>query len=155
MQGIEHVNSHKKGHGKSAEARIVLIDDCPHFCRIMEAAAQKQGIYLKAYSSLADMYTIANLKKFDLALIDYQLESFCGLEIAEYVDIFFQDLPVVIVSGNDVPHTKPWPASIKGFLTKSLGAVEILQRALAIGEKCRIYQMLEQGTLPSSMTHLI
>ncbi|MGE0173166.1 MAG: response regulator [Oligoflexales bacterium] len=148
MHGIKHVNTHAQGQGPSkSEARIVLIDDCPHFCRIMEAAAKRQGLYLKAYSSLADMYTIANLKNFDLALIDYHLDSFCGLEIAEYVDIFFQDLPVVIVSGDDVPRKKPWPESVKGFLTKSLGAQEILQRALAIGEKCRLYQMLERGTI--------
>ena len=45
---------------------IVLIDDCSDFCNILKAYAKKMQIKLKTFLSLADMYTFAKLKSYDL-----------------------------------------------------------------------------------------
>lgn len=134
-------------------ASIVLIDDCPDFRRIMTGYAQKYNINLKSYASLAEMYTFAHLKNFDLALIDFHLESLCGLEIANYVDIFFDDLPVVIISGDSLQENEEWPRCIKGFIEKKWGPNIMFQRTLEILERCKLYRMLEKRAFTQNVVH--
>lgn len=134
-------------------ASIVLIDDCPDFRRIMTSYAQKYNINLKSYASLAEMYTFAHLKNFDLALIDFHLESLCGIEIANYVDIFFDDLPVVLVSGDSLQESEEWPKCIKGFIEKKWGPNLLLQRSLEILERHRLYRMLEKKAFTQNVVH--
>lgn len=126
------------------KANIVLIDDCLEFRHIMEAWAQVVSVNLKSFASLADMYSFAHLKNYDLAIIDFHLKSFCGIEIAEYVDVFFADLPVVLISGDSLVRKENWPTCIKGFIEKKDGPRAILQKSLQILEKVRYYRCLRQ-----------
>ncbi|MEN9834342.1 MAG: hypothetical protein RL011_535 [Pseudomonadota bacterium] len=113
---------------------LLLIDDDPWFRAVFRVVCEARGIPITTFASLADMPSVAALQDYDLVIVDYFLESFTGTEIAEYVDAFFKQVPVVIVSGGQIPSAvdRGWPASIRGFITKENGAHTILDFALQV-----------------------
>jgi CheY-like chemotaxis protein len=125
---------------------IALIDDNPEFLVLMSYFAQKNNINLTTYESLADMYSFTNLRNFDLILIDYYLEAFTGVEVAEYVETFFQGIPVVLVSSESLKHTPDWPSVIKGHLEKKLGPAKIIANSLKILDRYHFYETLREKT---------
>ena len=129
---------------KPPRISIVLIDDSQVFCSLMLAVSTEFDIDLKAYHSLADMYSFAKLKEFDLAMIDYYLESWSGVEIARYVEVFFSDLPVVLISADTLEMRPNWPACIKGVLAKSIGPQQLFKQSLDIFYRQRFYRLLEE-----------
>jgi CheY-like chemotaxis protein len=102
------------------------------FRSLFKRIADSLGIPVTCHSSLAEMHSFAALKDFDVAVLDYYLESFRGSEIAEYVDVFFRDLPVILISGGEIDgdSQRVWPSCIRGFVGKSSGPYAIIERAL-------------------------
>lgn len=111
---------------------VLLIDDDPAFRALFLAVAGALGIPGRAYASLSEMNSFAELRNYDVVVLDYYLESFKGPEIAEYIDVFFTELPVIMISGGDVDEqaNRVWPSCIQRFLKKSAGPYEILQAAI-------------------------
>jgi DNA-binding NtrC family response regulator len=115
--------------------KLVVIDDDTDFLGLIKACAESMGITAVCFSSLEQLPTLRNLATFDVALIDYYLEDVLGLEIAEYLDIFAPDLPVLLVSGSDVapsPSLIPHPRCVKKFVIKGIGPYAILNRVLGV-----------------------
>ncbi len=129
---------------------IVLIDDCPIFRHVMESTAADMNVDITCFSSLAEMYSLAHFSNYDLALIDYHLDSWCGLEIAKYIDIFFKNLPVVLVSGDSLEKQATWPSSIRDVLDKKVGPRAIIESALSTLDKFLFYQFIEQRTFSTN-----
>jgi len=116
---------------KTKSPKIVLIDDDPIFLNLMEFAAEKAGFEVESYASLGELGHLGSIKKFDLAIVDYQLEQMTGVEIAEYFSVFFADIPLILVSANreeNLDKTK-WPKSITRFVSKHEGFSEVLNAA--------------------------
>ena len=113
--------------------RIVLIDDDPAFGSIMSDFALSRGIQLDHYKTLEDMGSIGRLSDYAVAVVDYDLGNFNGVEIAEYLPVFFCKMPMILISGQnrESSDTKPWPDSIKEFVHKDIGPDRILDKALA------------------------
>jgi len=111
---------------------ILLIDDDEMFRALFKSIADSMGIPVTCHASLAEMHSFAALKDYDVAVFDYYLESFRGPEIAEYVDVFFRELPVILISGGEIDgETKRvWPNCIRRFVAKQSGAYAIIERAL-------------------------
>ncbi len=111
---------------------ILLIDDDELFRALFKQVADSVGIPVTCHASLSEMHSFAALKDFDVAVFDYYLESFRGPEIAEYVDVFFRELPVILISGNDIDgdSQRIWPSCIRRFVAKSSGPYAIIERAL-------------------------
>lgn len=116
---------------------VLLIDDDPQFCALFLGLAKAHGIPARAYSSLSDMTSFAELRNYDVAVLDYYLQSFKGPEIAEYIDVFFSELPVVVISGGELGAVDRdvWPDCIRQFVAKSRGPYEIIKAALAAVRK--------------------
>lgn len=116
---------------------VLLIDDDPQFCALFLHLAKSLGIPARAYASLSDMTTFAELRNYDVAVIDYYLQAFKGPEIAEYIDVFFSELPVVVISGGELGEVdrEVWPECIREFVTKQSGAYRILDAAIAAVKK--------------------
>lgn len=112
---------------------VLLIDDDPQFCALFLALAQSLGVPARAYASLSDMTSFAELRNYDVAILDYYLQAFKGPEIAEYIDVFFSELPVVVISGGDLGEIdrEVWPDCIQQFVTKAAGPYEIMRAAIA------------------------
>lgn len=115
---------HRKG--------LLLIDDDEFFRALFQAIADSLGLPAETYASLSEMPSVGALKDYDVVILDYYLESFRGPEIAEYVDVFFKDLPVLVISGGEITDhdQRAWPACIRRFVPKSSGPYTIIERAL-------------------------
>lgn len=112
--------------------KLVLIDDDQAFCTIMQSFALSRGLALDCFTNLDEMGSIGRLSDYAAAIVDYDLGSMNGIEIAEYLPIFFGDMPMVLVSGQRraAESHKPWPPSIRTFVHKDEGPDTILDRAL-------------------------
>lgn len=111
---------------------LLLIDDDEMFRALFQAIADSMGVPCETFASLSDMPSFAALKEYDVVILDYYLDSFRGPEIAEYVDVFFNDLPVLVISGGEIDdgERRAWPTCIRRFVPKSHGAYSIVERAL-------------------------
>lgn len=126
--------------------RIVLIDDDKDCQMLFQVMGKSMGVEVDCYGSLAEMSTFAKLKQYDLAIFDYFLDSFVGTEIAEYVDAFFPNLPVIIISANDIPSSvKAWPSCVKKFFNKREGPVAIIKKSLEELEKVGFYNQFRNN----------
>ncbi len=127
-----------------ASDKLLVIDDDETFCKIVGAAGRSRGFETRCYSSLVDMGSFARIKEFDVAIIDYYLGSMRGDEIAEYVDTFFRDIPVLIVSAKDfeTDQMAKWPDSVRRFVSKSAGADAIIANTREVLDRHRLLQRL-------------
>jgi len=119
---------------KRAPEKMLVIDDDPAFGQIMKALAEARGIQCDWVPSLESLGRVGRVGDYDLAILDYFLERFTGGEIAEYVDVFFSKIPVVIVSSRPDIHAQQrnWPKCVRLFVDKATGARSILDLALGL-----------------------
>lgn len=131
--------------------KLLVIDDDRAFGAIVSAIARGKGFEPHYFTSLVEMGSFARIRDFDLAIIDYYLGSLRGDEIAEYVDTFFRDIPVMIVSSQEFKEDEisEWPASVRKFVSKMDGAEAIVETARSILKRERLLKRLERGS-PSS-----
>lgn len=131
--------------------KLVVVDDDPVFGALLMKKAKHEGFDAKFYLSLMDMGSFARIKEYDLAIIDFYMEQIRGDEIAEYVDTFFRDVPVIIVSGEDFTGSdrkKKWPQTVRAFVPKADGVDKILKTAKAVLQRERMLKRLSTTTKP-------
>ena len=111
---------------------LLLIDDDECFRTLFQSIADSKKVPAATYSSLADMHSVGALGEYDAVVLDYFLESFRGTEIAEYIDVFFPNLPVLVISSNEIETSKQlhWPACIHRFVSKRSGGHAIVHWAM-------------------------
>ncbi|MCX6128912.1 MAG: response regulator [Proteobacteria bacterium] len=115
---------------KNSQHRIVLIDDDPIFITIMKRWAEREGFFLVGYHSLSEVGLIGNLSSFDAAIIDYDLGTTTGIDIAFNSSLNKHNLPIIIVSYKDrTRECVLTPSCVKAVLQKSEGYRFILQAA--------------------------
>jgi CheY-like chemotaxis protein len=112
--------------------RYVLVDDDATYLSIMQRIAAQEGMDLDVYTSLINLGSIGLLGRYDAAIVDYDLGSMTGIEVAQYLNTFFGRIPMVLVSGQDRVIEQKWPENIKFFAKKSEGYASILKTL----EKC-------------------
>lgn len=117
---------------KKNSRRMVLIDDDPAYCSILSTFAHSRGLELDTYHSLQEMGSIGKMRDYALAIVDYDLGIMSGVEVAEYIPIFFGDMPLILISGNYRVRTEEstWPEAIKDFVHKGFGPDGILDVAM-------------------------
>ena len=120
--------------------RLLIMDDDPIFGRMACAEAELHGFEAQWFASLIEMGTFAKIGNFDVVIFDYYLESMLGDEIAEYVDTFFAQVPVLMISGSKVDPLRQsrWPNAVRGFMTKDTGIAAIIEEARRILNRQRI-----------------
>jgi DNA-binding response OmpR family regulator len=126
--------------------KLLVIDDDRAFGAIMTVVAKQKGFEPHYFTSLIEMGSFARIRDFDLAIIDYYLGSLRGDEIAEYVDTFFRDIPVMIVSSQEFQNEQieEWPASVRKFVSKMEGPDAIIETARGILKRERLLRRLER-----------
>lgn len=128
--------------------KLLVVDDDPNFGALISAVAKDRGFIPKFFTSLIDMGSFARIKEFDVAVIDYYLGSMRGDEIAEYVDTFFSEVPVIIVSSEDLRESRnvKWPACVRTFIPKSEGPGRIIDTARQIVKRERLLKHFASAT---------
>ena len=117
--------------------KVLLVDDDPSFGYLMSRVAKSMDIELTHKVSLIELGSFAMIKNFDIAMIDFYLENLRGDEIAQYVDTFFNDIPIVIVSAHEFDDNSKskWPPTVKAFLPKEIGPAQLLEKVVETYER--------------------
>jgi DNA-binding NtrC family response regulator len=112
------------------KSRVLLVDDDWDFAELVRSKAEAMGLDVEHHTS-AKTLGRTNLGGFAVAIIDYNLGSTSGLQIAEVIDDLTVDLPVILISGERQidPLNRFWPQCIRGFITKERGLDVILAAA--------------------------
>ena len=109
--------------------RILLLADDNDFGRSMLAAAGDLDFKLDFHHSLMDLGSFAALGSYQLIVVDHYLESMRGDEVAQYVEAFFQHIPVLIVA-NDATRLEmlmQFPKCVRAILDKNTAPMRILE----------------------------
>jgi DNA-binding NtrC family response regulator len=119
----------------SLPRRMVLIDDDPSFLAIMQRLADMEGIPLDCYENIVDLGVIDLFKKYDVAILDYDLGDQNAVDISLYLNCFVKELPTLIVSAKDrSQECKELPRCVKSVLRKSAGYRYILELAVRLSQ---------------------
>ncbi len=113
------------------KAKILVVDDDPMFCRMMQRIASMKGISVVTISSFAEAQGL-DAREFDVAILDYMLDQQgTGLDVASNLSGDMYTTPVILVSHtSNIPGTRQWPASVREFIHKNFGPYVILDAAI-------------------------
>jgi len=129
--------------------RLLILDDDPYFGALLSATARRFGFVPTYYASIFDLGPFARIKDFDLAIIDVYMGCIRGDELAECIDMFCSEVPVILVSGHDL-HETNWesrcPESVRSFMPKTAGPLKILEVARSTLQRERLLRRLAATT---------
>ncbi|MEY3493953.1 MAG: hypothetical protein RL413_1371 [Actinomycetota bacterium] len=84
----------------SESPRVLVIDDEPAICELIEAVAESAGFSVRAASSPGEIEE-AIQGRFDLVVLDLSLGELDGIEVMSRLGATRRGLPVILVSGAD------------------------------------------------------
>jgi DNA-binding NtrC family response regulator len=114
--------------------KMLIIDDDSTYGVLLSAIARKKGFEPHYYPSLLNLGSFACIRDYDIAVIDYFMDSVRGDEIAHYAQMFTMNVPVIIISGLNFgeEERKTWPACVKDFVAKEFGGERIIDAAAEV-----------------------
>lgn len=114
--------------------KAVLIDDDPLFCTLFAQFAKKLGVTVHYYHSVTELaYNLVH-ERYDVAIVDFDLGTVTGVDLAAALPMLLGDMPVIIISGDDRDRElfKPKELKIVDFCLKNTGPWHILGRACEV-----------------------
>ena len=114
---------------KHHDARILLVDDDPVFCKIVERAASSHGLNITVMGGPTQLDRLKT-DEFDVAIIDFHLGLLNAYDLASYMARLNLSTPIIMVSHTDGLVPQNWPSNIREFINKKLGPAAILDAAL-------------------------
>jgi EAL domain-containing protein (putative c-di-GMP-specific phosphodiesterase class I) len=84
----------------SESPRVLVIDDEPAICELIEAVAESAGFSVRTASSPAEIEESIQ-GRFDLVVLDLSLGELDGIEVMSRLGSTHRGLPVILVSGAD------------------------------------------------------
>lgn len=126
--------------------RVLVVDDDPTFGKIMERAAAYLNADMVFVQSLQDLDP-EKLGAFDVAIVDYDLGSVTGIELARYLD-HHVSVPIILVSHTEQIPNRQWSDSIHDFVHKSAGAHVIMDAAFEAHEIACIHRDMKKRSTP-------
>ncbi len=125
------------------QTRILVIDDDPMFCKLMQRIGVLKGISLVTVSSILEAESI-DANEFDAVVMDYMLDQHAtGLDVASHFSGDMYTTPVILVSHtSNIPATKKWPATVREFIHKNFGPHAILDAALEASDIAKLQRKI-------------
>lgn len=113
---------------------LALVDDDQIFGSILKKTAHKLGFELDFFAGLGDLDFISQLAKYDIILVDFQMNDDNGLEIAAYIPKFVSHKTVILVSNTRLEELfgPKLPPFISDFIHKEVGPDQIIKRSIDI-----------------------
>ena len=111
---------------------LLLVDDDPVFCKIMEHVGKELDIAVTSCQSMPELDALALPEVFDAAVVDYYLDGLRKNLTGPAIARILKGKPVIFVSRNNECQTEGevWPFSVKRYVSKETGPKEILEAAL-------------------------
>jgi CheY-like chemotaxis protein len=107
--------------------RILLIDDDKDFGSLFISYANDYGIDADYFDSLSSTGSVGSLRNYDAIVLDVNLNQMTGYEIAEYVQAFFGNKPVILTSSESLDLGATLPHCIKSFVPKQEGMESLIR----------------------------
>ena len=107
--------------------KILLVDDDLSFCKLMKKIALCHDFRLDYFHSFIELSSLSRIKNYDVAILDYVLKGPNGFEIAQYVDHFYENFPIFLISGRSMSSEIELPTSVRRFIPKERGTEFIIQ----------------------------
>ncbi len=134
--------------------RILLIDDDPLFGAILRRHARRAGTVLVHCSSVRELAALPRIAAFDAILLDYHLGALNGGHVSAFLNLFFGDVPVAMVSSSSewwFRQQLNYPACIRTYIHKDRPQREIIDIARRL-PSLRAERAFECRELPPSVT---
>ncbi len=80
--------------------RALIVDDEPDILELMELALSRMDISCRTSSNLHEARAALNDDHFDLCLTDMKLPDGNGIELVEYIQRFFPQLPTAVITAH-------------------------------------------------------
>lgn len=115
-------------------AKIVVLDDQPNICEIVETRLLLDGHEVRTTNTGDEAIDLGYLFQPDVLITDWNLESdYDGLEVAEAVSVAKENVKTILITGYSVDEA-PAPVEIFAKLPKPFSINELantVDRALA------------------------
>lgn len=100
--------------------RALIIDDEPDICELAEITLSRMGLETQSAQNVSAAKRLLNEGHFDLCLTDMQLPDGNGIELVEYIQIQYPDLPVAVITayGNMESAVRALKAGAFDFVSK-------------------------------------
>jgi DNA-binding response OmpR family regulator len=113
----------------STTKKILVFDDDATFGRKIGRQAAAMHIEAIVCNTMDEFCLHALDDTYDIALIDYHLETLKGDNVARVIE----EKPVVLMSmDSSIDQKKVWPNGIVGFVSKRQSARQVLNAALTL-----------------------
>jgi len=100
--------------------KVLIVDDEADICELIEITLMRMNITSQSALNLADAKSLLNSEHFDLCLTDMRLPDGNGIELVEYVQANYKDLPIAVITahGNMESAVKALKAGAFDFVSK-------------------------------------
>jgi CheY-like chemotaxis protein len=86
---------------------VLYVDDNPKSSRLLSSVLEECGFQMITVNDPIEALALCKSANFDLALVDYEMPSMSGSELAQEVKFLLPDMPVVLLSGRQsLPKSK-------------------------------------------------
>jgi DNA-binding NtrC family response regulator len=99
---------------------ILVIDDDPAICQIVQRMLSDEQYNVQTKQSVADAFGAIEQKAFDAYVIDFKLPDGSGLDVAERIQSKWGASPIILMSGYD--------PSVVTLRAEKLGISEFLEK---------------------------
>jgi two-component system, NtrC family, response regulator PilR len=80
--------------------RVLVVDDEPDICELLEITLQRMGIETVSSQRMRPAIALLNEQSFDLCLTDMRMPDGDGLELVEYIQEHYPELPVAVITAH-------------------------------------------------------
>jgi CheY-like chemotaxis protein len=78
---------------------VLYVDDNPKSSRLLTSVLEECGFRVISRNDPVESLALCRRTYFDLALLDYEMPSMTGAELAREIKYLMPDVPVVLISG--------------------------------------------------------
>jgi DNA-binding response OmpR family regulator len=109
-------------------ARILVIDDEPAVCQVLEMALRRRAHRPEAYTSAADGWSrfLRAPADFDLLIVDLVMPDMAGTDLIARARDVMPDLPILLMSGTH--------RDLEGEIAGTTAGVTLLEKPIRLGD---------------------
>lgn len=115
--------------GQALPGRILVVDDDPHFLRVLSRVLSGEKFQVSASSGACDAIEILRRAQFDLIICDLRMPECDGLNFLQAVRRDGNDVPVIILTayGEVETYLEAMNAGATEYLNKPINSEELLK----------------------------
>ena len=127
----EHKESVRAGEsvGEGIQSRILIVDDDPHFLRVLHRILTGEHFVVKATSNPCEAIELLRSSNFDLIICDLRMPDCDGLNLLQVLRGSGNEIPVIILTayGEVDTYLEAMNAGATEYLNKPIKSDELVQ----------------------------